>query len=128
MAREIDEVARCRKNPLCALCDFNADLCQSNVTWPPLYEVGADLTFQFLDLHRERRLGDGAFIGGASEVPVAGEGGEITQLTEGDHSYKLRLSNVGNNTIRPDQRVPPKRRTTEETSSHASGGHHGRKD
>ena len=92
MAREIDEVARCRKNPLCALRDFDAGLRQSDVAWPSLYEVGADLTFQFLDLHRERRLGDGAFIGGASEVPVAGEGGEITQLTEGDHTDKLYLS------------------------------------
>ena len=128
MACEIDEVTRCRKNPLCALRDFDAGLRQSDVAWPPLYEVGADLTFQFLDLHRERRLGDGAFIGGASEVPVAGEGAEVTQLTEGDHTDKLCLSIARNNTIRPDQRVPPKRRTTEETSSHASGGHHGRKD
>src|SRR3974377_365062 len=76
MAGEIDQVARCRKNPLGTLRDFDAGLRQSDVTWPPLYEVGADFTFQFLDLHRERRLGDAAFIGGALAVRGGGGGAE----------------------------------------------------
>ena len=45
----------------------------------------AELVFEFLDLHRQRGLGDGAMYRGPTEVAEAGNGIEVAQLLEGGH-------------------------------------------
>jgi hypothetical protein len=42
-------------------------------------------TLQVADLHGQRGLGDGAGLGGAAEMAVFGERGEITKLSKRDH-------------------------------------------
>jgi len=63
--------------------------------------IGADLAFEFAHLHRQRRLGHCAVRGGAPEMAVAGERGQIAQLPQGDHIDKIVLSVMAINTIRP---------------------------
>src|SRR5581483_721347 len=106
MTREVDEIACRRENALGAFGDVDADSREHDFARAPFDQVGADLPLQFADLHRQRRLSDGAFLGGAAKMPVAGERGEITQLTQGDHIDfpidKLCLSAGAINTIGPD--------------------------
>ena len=92
MPCEIHEVPRRRKNVLGAARDFEAGFRQHDVAGPPLDQRDADVLFKLADLHGEGRLGHRALLGGAAEVPVAGERREITQLTQRDHADKLSLS------------------------------------
>ena len=40
-------------------------------------------------MHGQRRLGHGASLGGTAEMTMFGEGGQITQLSEGDHADQI---------------------------------------
>ena len=53
-----------------------------------LEQLGAELRFEPADLMRERRLGDVQILGGAGEVPVAGNGLDVPELAQlhGDSS------------------------------------------
>ena len=48
-------------------------------------KLDIELLFEVADLHRERRLGDRAGLGGAAKMPMLGKGFEITQLAQSDH-------------------------------------------
>jgi len=102
VAGEIQEVAGFGENTLGALRDFDSSLGQYDLAWPPLYEFGADLTLEFAHLHGQSRLADRAVRRRSPKMPVMGERGQITKLTQGDHSNKLRLSKALSNTIGPD--------------------------
>ena len=73
MARELGEVARGRQHALGAPRDLRAGLGQDHLAGPPLDQVDAEVLLQLADLHRERRLGHGAGLGGLAEVPVLGQ-------------------------------------------------------
>ena len=73
VAGEVDEVARRGEDLLGARGDFQAGVGERNVARPPLDQFGADLALQLAHLHRQRRLADGAVLGGAAEMPVASE-------------------------------------------------------
>jgi len=49
----------------------------------------AEGTLQVADLHRQSRLGHGAGLGGAAEMAVFGERGEITKLSKRDHPHQI---------------------------------------
>jgi len=53
---------------------------EHHIVRPPLDQFDAGDPFQLADLHRKRRLGDGAGLGGLAEVPVRRQGGQISQL------------------------------------------------
>jgi hypothetical protein len=48
----------------------------------PDQERPAQLAFQVLDLLRERRLGDAEALRGAPEVPLLGDGDEVTEVAQ----------------------------------------------
>ena len=73
VAREVDEVARRRQHALGAPRDFRAGLGQHHLARPPLHQVGAEVLLEVADLHRQRRLGHGAGLGGPAEMPVLGQ-------------------------------------------------------
>jgi len=82
---------------------FEPGVGQGNVAGAPLDQLCADFALQFANLHGERGLRDGTFLGGLAEMPVASERGQITQLTQGNHADKLCLSLWLINTIGPDR-------------------------
>ena len=75
MAGEIDQVARGGEDLLGALRHVQAGVGERDLARPPLDQFGADLALQLADLHRQRRLGDGAVVRRPAEMPVAGERG-----------------------------------------------------
>ena len=101
VAGKIDQIARGGEDLLGALGDVQTGFGERDVARPPLHQFGADLALEFAHLHRQRRLGHRAVRGGAPEMPVAGERGQITQLPQGDHTDKVSLSTMAINTIRP---------------------------
>ena len=92
MAGEIDEVARGGEDALGALRHFQTDLGDGDLARPALDQIGAQLALELADLHRQRRLGDRAFLGGLAEVTIARKRGEITQLTQGNHVFMPAIS------------------------------------
>ena len=86
MAREIDEIARGREHVLAAAGDLAADFGQHHLARPPLDHGDAERALEIADLHRQRRLGDGAGLGGPAEMAVLGQRGEIAKLSKRDHS------------------------------------------
>lgn len=69
----IDEVTRGSKNVLGTPRDFDTGFSQRDLAGPPFYEFRADLALEFAHLHRQRRLGHRAFVGGSAEMTVAGK-------------------------------------------------------
>ena len=106
MAREIDQVAGGGKDLLGALRHVQSGIVERDIARPPLDQFGADLALEFAHLHGQRRLAHRAVGRCPSEMPMARERGEITQLAQGDHADKLFLSNGLINTIRPYGRRP----------------------
>ena len=100
--RDIDDVARRGQDALGAPRHLGAGLGERDLARPPLHQLDAEGPLQVADLHRQGRLRDRAGLGGAAEMPVLRQGGEIVQLPQGDHSNKLILSYVRGNTIGPD--------------------------
>ena len=72
MAREIDKIARGRKNVLGALRDLGADIGERDLARPALDQRRRRAALQIANLHRQRRLGDRAGLGGPAEMPVLG--------------------------------------------------------
>ncbi len=105
MTGEVDEIAGRGEDALGTLGHLPADVGRYDVARPPLEKIGADRTLQGTDLHRERRLGHGALLGGASEMPMPRERDEITQLSQRNHGDKLFLWRRPINTIRPDRNI-----------------------
>ena len=89
VARKLGEVARGRQHALGAPCDFDAGLGQDHFAGPPLDQIGAEVLLEVADLHRERGLGHRAGLGGLAEVPVLGQGRQISQLFQRDHRDKI---------------------------------------
>ena len=89
VARELGQVARGREHALGAAGHLRAGLGQNHLAGPPLDQVDAEVLLQLADLHRKRRLGDGAGLRGLAEMPVLGERGQISQLFQGDHADKI---------------------------------------
>jgi hypothetical protein len=54
-----------------------------------LDELGPKLILELADLHRQGRLADRAFLGGAPEGAVANQCVEILQVAEGQHRHKI---------------------------------------
>jgi hypothetical protein len=73
MPREIHQVARCGQHVLTAPRDFATGIGQYHLAGPPLDQGYAKVTLEVANLHRQRRLGDGAGIGGAPEMAVFGQ-------------------------------------------------------
>jgi hypothetical protein len=82
--RIVDQIAHVGDDAGGASRDLLAPLGQLHALPPALDQHGLQLPLQLLDLHRQRRLRDGAGSGRPPEVLVLGDGGEITQLTQGD--------------------------------------------
>ena len=92
MAGEVDEVAGGGEDALGALRHLKAGFGDGDLARPALDQLGAELALELADLHRQRRLGDGALLRRLAEMAIAGEGGEITQLTQGNHGLILAIS------------------------------------
>jgi len=54
-------------------------------------QPGAKGFFQFLDLHRQRRLRDGADVGRAAKMAMQCQGFEVAQLFQGQVLHKANL-------------------------------------
>ena len=89
MAGEIDQIARGRQHVLGPPGDLAADIGQHHIARPPFHHGDAEGAFEVADLHRQRRLGHGAGLGGAAEMAVFGERGEITKLSKRDHPDQI---------------------------------------
>ena len=89
MAGEVDQIARGRQHLFAAARDFAPDIGQHHVARPPFHHGDAEGALEVADLHRQRGLGHGAGLGGAAEMAVLGERGEITKLSKRDHSDKI---------------------------------------
>ena len=89
MAGKIDQIARGRQHVLGPPRDFAPDIGQHHVARPPLHHGDAEGAFQIADLHRQRRLGHGAGLGGAAEMAVFGQCREITKLSKRDHADQI---------------------------------------
>ncbi len=89
VAGEIGEVTRRRQHGLGALRDFNSGFRQHHIVRPPLDQFDTKVPLQFADLHRQRRLGHGAGLGGLAKVPMRRQRGQISQLFQGDHADKI---------------------------------------
>ena len=89
MAGEVDQIARGRQHVFAAAGDFAADIGQDDVARPPLDHRHAQGAFQIANLHRQRRLGDGAGLRRAAEMAVFGQRREITKLSKRDHCHQI---------------------------------------
>ena len=89
VARELGQVARGREHALGPPRHLRAGLGQDHLARPPLDQVDAEVLLQLADLHRERRLGDGAGLGGLAEMPMLGQCRQISQLFQSDHADKI---------------------------------------
>ena len=85
MAGEIDQVARGREDVFTAAGDFAPDIGQHHLAWPPLDHGNPEFALEVAYLHRQRRLGHRTGLGGAAEMAVPGQSGEITKLSKRDH-------------------------------------------
>ena len=88
MAGEVHQVARSRQHLFAAAGDFAPDIGQHHVARTPFHHGNAKRPLEIPDLHRQRRLGHGASLGGAAEMAVLGERGKITKLSKRDHSIR----------------------------------------
>ena len=84
VVRVVDQIAHVRDDAGGAPRNLPPLLGQLHALPPALDQDGLQLPLQLLDLHRQRRLRDGARRGRPPEVLVLGNGGEITQLAQGD--------------------------------------------
>ena len=91
MAGEIDQIARGRQHVVAASGDFAPDIGQHHVARPPLHHGDAERPLEIADLHRQRRLGHRAGLGGAAEMAVFGERREIAKLSKRDHARSDKL-------------------------------------
>jgi hypothetical protein len=89
MPGKIRQIARGGEYLLGTANHLHADLSEGHITGAALHEFSAKFALQLADLHRKRWLGDGAGIGGPSEVPMNLQRGQITQLPQCDHVDKL---------------------------------------
>ena len=89
MAGEIDQIARGRQHVLAAAGDFAPDIGQHHVARTPFHHSDAERALEVADLHRQSGLGDGTGLGGAAEMAVPGERGEIAKLSKRDHSHQI---------------------------------------
>ncbi len=103
VAGEVDQVAGGGEDALGPLRHIDTNIGEHDLARTPLHQFGADLALEFAHLHGQGRLGHGTVFRGPSEMPVARERGQITQLTQGDHADKICLSRQPSNTIRPDR-------------------------
>ena len=67
-----------------ALGDLGALFRELHAGARALDEGDAELVFELLDLHGERRLGDGALLRGAAKVQLTRQRIEVAQLLERD--------------------------------------------
>jgi hypothetical protein len=68
--------------------DFLAGRSERNGVSPPLDEPDVEFLFEFLHLHRERRLRDGALVRRHAEMTRARECFEVAELSERHHADK----------------------------------------
>ena len=86
---EVDQVARCRQHVLGPPRDFAPDIGQHHIARPPLHHRDAEGALQVANLHGQGGLGHGAGLGGAAEMAMFGERGEITKLSKRDHPHQI---------------------------------------
>jgi hypothetical protein len=98
--RVVHEVADLGQDALRASGDLLALLGQGDPAAAALEQDSAEERLELLDLHRERRLADGAGLGGPAEMPMAGQGREVAQLPQRDHDDRISLSWRSVNIIR----------------------------
>ena len=84
-AREIDDVAGFAEHAGGAAGDLAAGFGEQDPAAAALDQLDAELLFQLLDLHRERRLGHRALLRRLAEMLQPGDGIEIAELLERDH-------------------------------------------
>ena len=89
MPGEIDQIARCRQHVLGPARDFAPDIGQHHVARAPFHHGDAERALEVADLHRQRGLGDGTGLGGATEMAVFGECGKVTKLSQRDHFNQI---------------------------------------
>jgi hypothetical protein len=87
----VQEVAHGSENAARAPRDFLALVGQGDARFATLDQAQLELVLELLDLHAERGLADGAGLGCVAEMPGFGQGFEVTQLPQGDHTDKLGL-------------------------------------
>ncbi len=82
---EIDDVAGFRENPCGAAGDLASGLGQHHAAPAALHQLHAELFFEFLNLHRKRRLGHGALFRRPAEMFQTRDGFKISELFQRDH-------------------------------------------
>ena len=90
----IEQVAHRGKDGAPAPDDLLALLGQLDPRFSPLDEADLELILQFLDLHAEGRLGDGAGLRRLAEMQRLRQCFEITQLPQGHHGDKGRFGSI----------------------------------
>jgi hypothetical protein len=88
MAGVLGEIVRRRQHASRPARNLQPCLGQHDVVPAPLDQVDAEFPLKLADLHRERRLRHGAGFGSLAEVPALCEGGQIPQLSQGDHPIR----------------------------------------
>jgi hypothetical protein len=83
--KQKSEIAGGRQHLIASLGDQDADFRLRRLARPAIDKLDVKLLLELANLHRQRRLGDGAGFRGAAEMPVARERLEIVQLAKGDH-------------------------------------------
>jgi hypothetical protein len=83
VAGEIDKIAGGGEDSVRPPRYVETYIGEHDPAWSPLDQRGAQFAFQFADLHGQRRLGNGAILSGAAEMPEPRERRQITQLAQG---------------------------------------------
>ena len=86
----VHEVSRGSQHVLAAPRNLLTGLGEGDIAWTPLDQIDAEEFLQRRNLHREGRLGDRARLRRPAEMPMLGEGREVTQLPQGEiHRDKI---------------------------------------
>ncbi len=72
-------MVRARRATFCSL------LRESNTRFSPLDKIEFQFVLKLLDLHAERRLGDGTRLRRAAEMPCLRKGVQIAKLSQRNH-------------------------------------------
>ena len=91
-ARQIRQLVHAAQNVAGAQGKLLAKGGQTHGARAPFKQVDAQRLFQILDLHGQRRLRDGAKIGGAAKMTLGGQSLKIAHLFEGDVVHQNNLS------------------------------------
>jgi hypothetical protein len=81
----ICEVTCCAENRAGAPSNFNTGLGEHSHAVAARYQFSAELLFEFVDLHGDRRLTDCTLFRRPTEVPMSGQCIEVPKLPKGKH-------------------------------------------